>query len=41
MCKNMLVCVDCHEFFKGLSTVVGRLLMVRDTKQVLGWSLLL
>lgn len=28
--KNLRDCSDCHEFFKGLSSVVGRALVVRD-----------
>ncbi|KAM0868856.1 hypothetical protein ACQ4PT_041034 [Festuca glaucescens] len=31
--KNLRVCSDCHEFFKGLSSVVGRTLVVRDANR--------
>ncbi|CAM0902149.1 unnamed protein product [Alopecurus aequalis] len=31
--KNLRVCSDCHEFFKGLSRVVGRALVVRDANR--------
>ncbi|PNT62189.1 putative pentatricopeptide repeat-containing protein At3g15130 [Brachypodium distachyon] len=31
--KNLRVCGDCHEFFKGLSSVVGRVLVVRDANR--------
>ncbi|KAL6844308.1 hypothetical protein ACP4OV_025984 [Aristida adscensionis] len=31
--KNLRVCGDCHEFFKGLSSVVSRVLVVRDANR--------
>ncbi|KAF0908427.1 hypothetical protein E2562_025401 [Oryza meyeriana var. granulata] len=31
--KNLRVCGDCHEFFKGLSAVVRRVLVVRDANR--------
>uniref|UniRef100_M8B9T4 Putative pentatricopeptide repeat-containing protein n=1 Tax=Aegilops tauschii TaxID=37682 RepID=M8B9T4_AEGTA len=31
--KNLRVCGDCHEFFKGLSRVVGRAMVVRDANR--------
>jgi pentatricopeptide repeat protein len=31
--KNLRVCGDCHEFFKGLSAVVRRALVVRDANR--------
>jgi hypothetical protein len=31
--KNLRVCGDCHEFFKGLSIVLGRTLVVRDANR--------
>ncbi|KAL6651736.1 hypothetical protein ACP70R_010661 [Stipagrostis hirtigluma subsp. patula] len=31
--KNLRVCGDCHEFFKGLSSVVRRVLVVRDANR--------
>ncbi|XP_062227209.1 putative pentatricopeptide repeat-containing protein At3g15130 [Phragmites australis] len=31
--KNLRVCRDCHEFFKGLSAVVRRALVVRDANR--------
>jgi hypothetical protein len=31
--KNLRVCGDCHEFFKGLSTVVSRALVVREEEE--------
>uniref|UniRef100_A0A0E0KX33 DYW domain-containing protein n=1 Tax=Oryza punctata TaxID=4537 RepID=A0A0E0KX33_ORYPU len=31
--KNLRVCGDCHEFFKGLSAVVRRVVVVRDANR--------
>ena len=31
--KNLRVCGDCHEFFKGLSAVMRRALVVRDANR--------
>uniref|UniRef100_A0A0D9WBF7 Protein kinase domain-containing protein n=1 Tax=Leersia perrieri TaxID=77586 RepID=A0A0D9WBF7_9ORYZ len=31
--KNLRVCGDCHEFFKGLSVVVRRVMVVRDANR--------
>ena len=31
--KNLRVCSDCHEFFKGLSRVLDRALVVRDANR--------